>query len=74
MSNTSNENHRNYCVRMIQLMDFAFSIYQQLRPMLVRQIEQIDAQRVQRRADEHDERDRGDTYMEDVVMGGTSPD
>lgn len=37
----------------------------------------MDAQGDQRRDDERDERDQGDredTYMEDVVMGGTSPD
>ncbi|KAM0460673.1 hypothetical protein ACHAO4_001463 [Trichoderma viride] len=77
MSNAWNNNHINYCIRIIQLMEINFENYQQLRAILVRQIQLMDAQYDPRRDDEHDEHDQGDhddTDMEDVVMGGTSLD
>jgi hypothetical protein len=51
--------------------------YLQFRATLVNQILQTDELDNQRHGDKRDERDQGDyedACMEDVVMGGTSPD
>ncbi|KAL6890609.1 hypothetical protein GGI43DRAFT_387420 [Trichoderma evansii] len=80
MSNAGNNSHREYYIGMLQLLDFYYWIYPQLRAIVAGHIDQMDVQHGQRRVDERDERDergRGDhedSDMEDVVMGGTSPD
>ncbi|PON30442.1 hypothetical protein TGAM01_v200882 [Trichoderma gamsii] len=87
MPNASNRSHREYCA-MLQRMDLFFWLifwlifwsYLEFRTIFASQIDQGDTQYDQGRGEDRDERDKGDqddhddTYMEDVVMGGTSPD